>query len=156
MPDIRIHRAHQLGLTTARSVAHTWARKAEAKFGLACTYEEGAEHDVLHFSRAGVQGTLQVQADRFDLVAQLGFLWGAFQGRIEEEIGAQLDKLLNAPPRLLDGAAAQAAPLASAAAPASEESEGSGTPAGPAAAPTPTRAPQPPAAPKPPRKGRSA
>ena len=156
MPDIRIHRAHQLGLTTARSVAHTWARKAEAKFGLACTYEEGAEHDVLHFSRAGVQGTLQVQADRFDLVAQLGFLWGAFQGRIEEEIGAQLDKLLNAPPQPLDGAAAEAAPLASAAAPASVASVGSGTSAGPAAAPTPTRAPRPPAAPKTPRKGRSA
>ena len=98
MPDIRIHRPHQLGLNAARSVAHAWARKAEAKFGLACVYEEGDGQDVLHFSRAGVQGTLQVQADQFDLAAELGFLFGAFQGRIETEISAQLDKLLNAQP----------------------------------------------------------
>ena len=98
MPDIHIHRPHQLGLSAARSVAHTWARKAEAKFGLACVYEAGAEQDTLHFHRAGVQGTLQVQADQFDLTAELGFLFGAFQGRIEAEIGAQLDKLLNAQP----------------------------------------------------------
>ena len=96
MPDIHIHRPHQLGLSAARSVAHTWARKAEAKFGLACVYEEGAEQDTLHFHRAGVQGTLQVQADQFDLTAELGFLFGAFQGRIEAEIAAQLDKLLGA------------------------------------------------------------
>ena len=98
MPDIHIHRPHQLGLSAARSVAHAWARKAETKFGLACVYEEGEGQDVLHFSRAGVQGTLQVQADQFDLAAELGFLFGAFQGRIEAEIGAQLDKLLNAQP----------------------------------------------------------
>ena len=100
MPNIHIHRPHQLGLSAARSVAHTWARKAEAKFGLACVYEEGPTQDVLHFSRAGVQGTLQVQADQFELAAELGFLFGAFQGRIEAEITAQLDKLLDAQPQL--------------------------------------------------------
>lgn len=102
MPDIHIHRPHQLGLSAARSVAHTWARKAEAKFGLACVYEEGEAQDLLHFSRAGVQGTLQVQPDQFELVAELGFLFGAFQGRIEAEISAQLDKLLNAHPEASD------------------------------------------------------
>lgn len=98
MPDIHIHRPHQLGLSAARSVAHAWARKAEDKFGMVCTYEEGDGQDLLHFNRAGVQGALQVQADQFDLTAELGFLFGAFQGRIEAEIGAQLDKLLNAQP----------------------------------------------------------
>lgn len=99
MPNIHIHRPHQLGLSAARSVAHTWAHKAEAKFGLACVYEEGPIQDVLHFSRAGVQGTLQVQADQFELAAELGFVFGAFQGRIEAEITAQLDKLLDAQPQ---------------------------------------------------------
>ena len=108
MPNIHIHRPHQLGLSAARSVAHTWAHKAEAKFGLACVYEEGPTQDVLHFSRAGVQGRLRVQADQFDLTAELGFLLGAFQGRIEAEIGAQLDKLLGAQP----GAAGMQAALA--------------------------------------------
>ena len=100
MPNIHIHRPHQLGLSAARSVAQTWAHKAEAKFGLACVYEEGQTQDVLHFSRTGVQGTLQVQADQFELAAELGFLFGAFQGRIEAEITAQLDKLLDAQPQL--------------------------------------------------------
>ena len=124
MPDIHIHRPHQLGLSAARSVAHTWARKAEAKFGLACVYEEGAEQDTLHFHRAGVQGTLQVQADQFDLVAKLGFLFGAFQGRIEAEIGAQLDKLLDAPPA---GSADTAVTLAAA---PKETQAAPGSPAG--------------------------
>ena len=130
MPDIHIHRPHQLGLSAARSVAHTWARKAEAKFGLACVYEEGAEQDTLHFHRAGVQGTLQVQADQFDLVAKLGFLFGAFQGRIEAEIGAQLDKLLDAPP-------AGSADTAVAVAAEPEETQAApGSPAGKVDAPT--------------------
>lgn len=145
MPDIHIHRPHQLGLSAARSVAHTWARKAEAKFGLACVYEEGAEQDTLHFHRAGVQGTLQVQADQFDLVAKLGFLFGAFQGRIEAEIGAQLDKLLDAPPA---GSADTAVALA---AEPEETQAAPGTPAGKVDAPT-----KPPAKHKPAGKSRPA
>lgn len=145
MPDIHIHRPHQLGLSAARSVAHTWARKAEAKFGLACVYEEGAEQDTLHFHRAGVQGTLQVQADQFDLVAKLGFLFGAFQGRIEAEIGAQLDKLLDAPPA---GSADTAVALA---AEPEETQAAPGSPAGKVDAPT-----KPPAKHKPAGKSRPA
>ena len=145
MPDIHIHRPHQLGLSAARSVAHTWARKAEAKFGLACVYEEGAEQDTLHFHRAGVQGTLQVQANQFDLVAKLGFLFGAFQGRIEAEIGAQLDKLLDAPPA---GSADTAVALA---AEPEETQAAPGTPAGKVDAPT-----KPPAKHKPAGKSRPA
>lgn len=96
MPDIHILRPHSLGLPAARKAAILWAQKAEKKFGMECLYQEGEEQDSLHFSRTGVQGTLQVSADQFALQAQLGFLFGAFQERIEAEIGAQLDKLLNA------------------------------------------------------------
>ena len=145
MPDIHIHRPHQLGLSAARSVAHTWARKAEAKFGLACAYEEGAEQDTLHFNRAGVQGRLLVQADQFNLTAELGFLFGAFQGRIEAEIGAQLDKLLDAPPA---GSADTAVALA---AEPEETQAAPGSPAGKVDAPT-----KPPAKHKPAGKSRPA
>lgn len=95
MPDIHILRPHSLGLPEARKAAILWAQKAEKKFGMECLYQEGEEQDSLHFSRTGVKGTLQVCADHFALQAQLGFLFGAFQERIESEIGAQLDKLLN-------------------------------------------------------------
>lgn len=62
-----------------------------------CTYEEGETEDTLHFSRSGVKGTLLVDANQFEMKAQLGFLFGAFKDRIESEIGEQLDALLNAP-----------------------------------------------------------
>lgn len=96
MPDIHILRPHSLGLPEARKAAILWAQKAEKKFAMECRYEEGEVQDNLHFSRTGVKGTLQVCADQFALDAELGFLFGAFQERIESEMEAQLDKLLNA------------------------------------------------------------
>lgn len=97
MPDIHIHREHQLGFKQARKVAFSWAEKAEEKFDMECTYEEGETEDTLHFSRSGVKGTLLVDDHQFEMKAQLGFLFGAFKDRIETEIGDQLDALLNAP-----------------------------------------------------------
>lgn len=95
MPDIHLHRPHHLGLPAARKIALTWAHKVEEKFDMECTYEEGETQDTLHFSRPGVKGTLQVQPDRFELAAELGFLFSAFKGRIEAELGEQFDALLS-------------------------------------------------------------
>lgn len=97
MPAIYIHRDHPLGLNDARKIALAWAKKAEEKFDMECSYAEGDTQDTLTFSRAGVTGTLLVDARQFEMKAQLGFLFGAFKDRIESEIGAQLDTLLNAP-----------------------------------------------------------
>jgi putative polyhydroxyalkanoate system protein len=52
--------------------------------------------DVLTFTRSGVKGTMEVDKDRFELEANLGFLLGAFKGRIEAEIVKNLDTLLTA------------------------------------------------------------
>ena len=97
MPDLHIHRDHHLGFKEARKVAFAWAEKAEEKFDMECTYEEGEKEDLLTFTRTGVKGTLLVDAHQFEMKAQLGFLFGAFKDRIEAEIGEQLDALLNAP-----------------------------------------------------------
>lgn len=97
MPDIHIHREHQLGFAEARKVAFSWAEQAEQNFDMECVYEEGESEDTLTFSRSGVKGTLLVDAHQFEMKAQLGFLFGAFKDRIESEIGSQLDALLNAP-----------------------------------------------------------
>lgn len=94
MPDLSIHRDHTLGLAAARKVAFKWAEKAEADFGMSCTYEEGRTSDVVAFERSGVLGTLTVTASAFELQAKLGFLLGAFKGRIESEIQKNLDDLL--------------------------------------------------------------
>ena len=96
MPDLRIDRDHTLGMSRARQVAHDWTREATEKFGMSCRYEEGEACDRVHFERPGVSGQLRVTADRFELEAELGFLLGAFQSRIEQEISRNLDALLAA------------------------------------------------------------
>lgn len=96
MPDIRIHRAHKLGLAKARKVAWQWAEQVEQQFEMQCTVIEGDDEDTVEFSRTGVSGTLTVAGDRFDLHARLGLLLGAFSGRIESEIEKNLDALLGA------------------------------------------------------------
>ena len=94
MPDIHIHRAHALGLSKARKVALQWAEDVEKSFAMECTILEGETSDTVEFTRSGVNGTLVVAADHFDLNAKLGFLLGAFSGTIESEISRNLDALL--------------------------------------------------------------
>ncbi len=103
MPDnntLHIHRPHTLGLPSARQAAHQWAEKAQSKFDMQCRYAEGTADagDTLHFSRPGMEGTLQVTGERFELQAELGFLFAAFKQRIAAEIEEQFDKLLGAQP----------------------------------------------------------
>ena len=94
MPDINIHRDHSLGLPKARKIALKWAEQGEKDFSMACTVTEGEFSDTVHFTRSGVNGTLVVAADHFDLSAKLGFLLGAFSKTIENEIKKNLDGLL--------------------------------------------------------------
>ena len=96
MPDIHIHRPHALGLAKARKVAWAWAEQAEAKFDMECTVLEGETSDTVEFTRSGVNGSLVVAPDHFDLTAKLGFLLGAFAKTIEGEIQKNLDDLLGA------------------------------------------------------------
>jgi putative polyhydroxyalkanoate system protein len=94
MPDLRIHREHDLGLEKARKIAWKWAEEAEKKFDMECTVIEGEYSDTVEFTRSGVNGRLVVAADHFDLEAKLGFLLGAFSKTIEGEIQKTLDELL--------------------------------------------------------------
>ena len=98
MADLHILREHALGLHAARKLAFSWAEHVEKEFGMSCTYEEGRLEDQVCFTRAGVDGTLIVTRDRFELKATLGFLLGPFKGRIESEIVKNLDDLLAAKP----------------------------------------------------------
>ena len=94
MPDIKIHRDHAMGLAKARKIAWQWAEEVERKFDMSCTVVEGEFSDTVQFTRSGVNGTLVVAADHFDLNAKLGFLLGAFARTIESEIQKNLDALL--------------------------------------------------------------
>ena len=94
MADIHIHRTHTLGMAQARKVAFSWAEDVEDKLDMACSYEEGKHEDCVNFTRSGVNGTLVVTKDGFELRAKLGFLVGAFKDKIEAEISKNLDALL--------------------------------------------------------------
>lgn len=93
MSLIQIERTHQLGLPTARQHARIWAAKAEAKFGVDCRYDEGAEGDTLHFSGNGIDGQLQVTAIAWSLRAELSFLTAMFKDQIEAKLHAQFDEM---------------------------------------------------------------
>jgi len=92
--DLHIVRKHALGLAEARKIAFKWAEQVETDLGMSCTYEEGRSADRVCFSRSGVQGELRVTKDAFELDAKLGFLVGAFKGRIEAEITQMLNQML--------------------------------------------------------------
>ena len=94
MADIRIERKHGMSLAQARTAAFKWAEQAEEKFDMSCTYEEGDTSDEVIFSRSGVNGTLRVDGEMFELQAKLGFLLGAFKDKIEGEIVKNLDALI--------------------------------------------------------------
>jgi putative polyhydroxyalkanoate system protein len=94
LANLHIRREHSLTLAAARKIAIAWIAEVESAFGMACKYEEGAKEDRVSFTRSGVNGVLVVTADHFDLDAKLGFLLGAFKGKIEAEIVKNLDDLL--------------------------------------------------------------
>lgn len=94
MADIKIRRDHSLGLAKARKIAWAWAEQVEQQFDMECSVIEGETSDTVEFTRSGVNGTLIVAADHFDLNAKLGFLLGAFSKTIEGEIEKNLDALL--------------------------------------------------------------
>jgi len=94
MSNLHIVRDHSLGLPKARKIAFAWAEHAEGEFDMECTYQEGDLADEVQFVRSGVNGTLHVTATQFELNAKLGFLLGAFKGRIEAEIVKNLDDLM--------------------------------------------------------------
>ena len=93
--DIKIHRDHALGLAKARKIAWAWAEEVEENLQMECTVIQGKTSDTVEFTRSGVNGRLIVAADHFDLEAKLGFLLGAFSGKIETEITMNLDAMLS-------------------------------------------------------------
>ena len=95
MADIHIERQHGMSLAQARKAAFKWAEQAEEKFDMECSYEEGGTSDEVTFKRSGVNGSLKVTAETFELQAKLGFLLGAFKDKIEGEIAKNLDALIS-------------------------------------------------------------
>ena len=88
------HVGHTLGMDGARMLAQRWREQAEQDWGMTCTSEPGETADRMRFERSGVSGELTLSESRFDLHLKLGFLLGAYSGKIEEKIRSNLDALL--------------------------------------------------------------
>ncbi|RYZ13306.1 MAG: polyhydroxyalkanoic acid synthase [Comamonadaceae bacterium] len=97
MPDIHIERSHSLGLARAREAARNWIEQAEREYGVDVRYDEGPQGDVATFERAGVEGRLEVGADRLEVRMAFGFLMDAFSGPIEAKLRRSIDRLIGEP-----------------------------------------------------------
>ena len=98
MPILKISRQHTLTLDQARSIAQQWARDAEHDFGMETSLlpvtDDNPTTERWTFKRSGVHGSLVTSAQRFELELHLGFLLGAFQDKIKQQIEQNLDQLL--------------------------------------------------------------
>jgi putative polyhydroxyalkanoate system protein len=89
MADIDIHRAHDLGLKSARAAAERMAAHLAKRFDLRGEWSG----NVLSFQRPGVTGSLAVSDKDLRLTVTLGLLLKALRGSIESSIHEELDKL---------------------------------------------------------------
>jgi putative polyhydroxyalkanoate system protein len=92
MPILKISRQHTFSQDQAQSMAQQWARDAERDFGMETVLDKTTER--WNFKRSGVHGSLVTSAQSFELELHLGFLLGAFQDKIKQQIEKNLDQLL--------------------------------------------------------------
>lgn len=96
MAEIHIHRAHRLAWDAALELAQDWQTQAERDWGLRCTAQTHEDSQQIAFERPGLQGSLRVSAEAFELRLTLGFLLSAYRARIEAELQRRLDGWLDA------------------------------------------------------------
>lgn len=87
MSTIHLQRPHTLGYDGARAAVQRIADEMAESYHVKSSWDG----DVLSFSRAGVSGTLAVNADEIVLDAELGMLLSAFKPRIEEQLHKNFD-----------------------------------------------------------------
>jgi len=88
MARILVKREHGKNLVDSRKAVERVARKLAEKFDV--TYEW--DGDTLLFQRMGVKGAIDLMPGVVEVVAELGFLFGALRNTVENEIERYLDK----------------------------------------------------------------
>lgn len=87
---IDIRHPHSLPAEQARTAIEDVARKLGERFDMASRWDG----EVLHFSRSGVDGAIELLPGQVRVTAELGFLLSAMKGMVESEIQRVLaDKL---------------------------------------------------------------
>jgi putative polyhydroxyalkanoate system protein len=92
MADINITQKHALPHDKAKAAAQKIADKLAQKYDM----ESEWDGDVLLFKRSGVSGKLAIHEAEARLEITLGFLFKAFSGKIEEEVGRNMRRVFDA------------------------------------------------------------
>ena len=82
MSKIDILHAHSLPMPQARKAIEEVAQKLQDRFQV----DYGWEGDILNFTRSGIDGHIELQAQALHVHAKLGFLAAMFKDPIESEI----------------------------------------------------------------------
>lgn len=93
MRILHIKREHNKSLEQARAIAKQWQIDGEQTWQLTCDYREGQTQDVLNFKRSGLCGHVLIDADKFEINIELGFLLRPYASRIKEALMKNLDSL---------------------------------------------------------------
>lgn len=88
MATIRIHRTHALGMAKAKKAVDKVAKHIRERFEI----EAHWKHNVLEFSRSGVDGHISVEIDSVSVLAHISWLLLPIKGTIESEIRRHLDE----------------------------------------------------------------
>lgn len=88
MADIKMKRQHALGLKKGKAAAQKVADDLSEHFDMKSEWQGNQ----LHFTRAGVNGVLEVSKDSVEVQAKLGLLLSAFKPKIEDRISKDFDK----------------------------------------------------------------
>jgi putative polyhydroxyalkanoate system protein len=92
---IVVRRNHDLGLTAARRLAESMARRLQREHGGTYTW---AGNDLV-FKRTGASGRVAVAKDTLEISVELSFLLSPLRSRIEREIRAFCDEHFGASQR---------------------------------------------------------
>jgi putative polyhydroxyalkanoate system protein len=95
MSTILVRRRHDLGLTGAKRLAETVARRLQNDYGGSFTWKGND----LHFRRTGASGTVAVTSEGFQVRLELGLLLSPLRSVIEREIVTYCDEHFGAADR---------------------------------------------------------
>ncbi len=88
MSSIQISRTHGTTVKKAKEAVEAIAAELADEFDISYEWDGS----VLHFRRAGVQGTMSVGKQSLDIQAELGFLVSMLKPKIEREIHRYCDE----------------------------------------------------------------
>jgi putative polyhydroxyalkanoate system protein len=92
MSEIRIRRKHDFPHDAAKKAADRMATDLKERFSLTGHWKG----DALHFSGAGIDGVLHLEAKAVEIDAKLGFMLALMKPVIEASIHENLDRLFAA------------------------------------------------------------